>query len=151
MPYTDSPDSSQAKITDIGRSYFARSILGDVSFKVIGFTVGHSGYVDSNPVKIIPVNAADSNLITPFYPVSGVRAFETIENPEPKTLVLNCRLEHSNPANIGAIGELGIWGEVVYSTVPSEIGSNFLFSIAHNPILVKNLQNVFVYRILTQF
>jgi hypothetical protein len=151
MPYTDSPDSSQAKITDIGRSYFARSILGDVSFKAIGFTIGKSGYIDSNPVKILPINTADTDLIAPFYPLIGVNSFETIEIPEPKTVVLNCRLGHSNLDNIGAIGELGIWGEVLYSTVPAEIGTTFLFAIAHNPILVKNLQNVFVYRILTQF
>lgn len=151
MAYTDSPDSSQAKITDIGRSYFARSILGDVSFKVIGFTVGHSGYVDSNPVKILPINTADTDLQSPYYPISGQKPFETIERPEPKTLVLNCRLEHSNSANVGAIGELGIWAEVLYSTIPSEIGEKFLFSISHNPILVKNVQNVFVYRIITQF
>lgn len=151
MPYTDSPDSSQAKITDIGRSYFARSILGDVSFKAIGFTVGKSGYIDSNPVKILPINTSDSSLVAQFYPEYGVKQFETIEIPEPKTIVLNCKLNHSEPSNIGAIGELGIWCEVVHSTIQSEIGNTFLFAIAHNPILVKNLQNVFVYRILTQF
>lgn len=151
MPYLDSPDSSQAKITDIGRSYFARSILGDVAFKAVGFTVGKSGYVDSNPVKILPINTSDTSLISQFYPFVGISSFETIEMPEPKTIVLNCRLGHSDPANIGAIGELGIWGQVLYSTVPSEVGQLFLFAIAHNPILVKNLQNVFVYRILTQF
>ncbi len=151
MAYTDSPDSSQAKITDIGRSYMARSIYGDVSFKVIGFTVGHSGYVDANPVKILPIDTSNTDLVAPYYPATGQKPFESIERPEPKTLVLNCRLEHSNPSNIGAIGELGIWAEVLHSTVPVEIGTKFLFSISHNPILVKNIQNVFVYRILTQF
>lgn len=151
MPYIDTPDSSQAKITDIGRSYFARTIMGDVSFKTIGFTAGHSGYVDSNPVKILPINTANTSLVSSYYPASGIASFETIELPEPKTVVLNCRLSHSDPTNIGAIGEVGIWCQVLYSTVPAEIGTIFLFAISHNPILVKNLQNVFVYRILTQF
>ncbi len=137
MAYTDSPDSSQAKITDIGRSYFARSILGDVSFKVIGFTVGHSGYVDSNPVKILPINTSDTDLQSSYYPATGQKSFETIERPEPKTLVLNCRLEHSNPANIGAIGELGIWAEVLHSTANGLTeGVAFTVSVAPSRMLM---------------
>lgn len=151
MSFNDVPDSSQAKLTDIGRSYFARSIYGDVSFKAVGFNVGKSGYLDVNPVKISPINTSDIQLTTPFFPIIGLNSFESIERPMPKTIVCNCRLSHSNPANVGAIGEVGVWCEVLNSTVSSEIGEKFLLAIAHTPILVKNMQNVFVFRIVTQF
>lgn len=150
MSYTDTPDSSQAKLTNGGRSYLARAILGDASFKLVGFDVGHSGYIDANPVKVIPVDSTKTSLDSKYYPSVGIASFEGIERPHPKTIVFNCRLGHSDLDNIGAIGEVGLWGEVVDSTVPSEIGTQFLFAIAHFPILVKNLQNVFVFRIMAQ-
>lgn len=151
MGYTDTPDSSLAKLTNGGRSYYARMIMGDVSFKLVGFDVGHDGYITSNPVKIAPINQSSTSLDSKFYPTTGIQFFEgSIQYPHPKTAVLNCRLGHSDPQNVGAIGEIGIWGEVVSSTVPAEVGTRFLYAIAHTPILVKNLQNVFVYRILVQ-
>ena len=153
MAYTDTPDSSIARLTEGGRTYLARSIYGEISFKLIGFDVGHAGYVDANPVKVLPVMPANTTLGVKYFPdaTTGIEPFVGIERPHPKTLVLNCRLDHSDPSNIGAIGEVGIWGEVLMSDVPSEIGTKFLFAIAHFPILTKNLQNVFVFRILTQF
>jgi hypothetical protein len=150
MAYTDTPDSSQAKLTNAGRSYLARTMLGEVSFKLVGFDVGHAGYLDANPVKIVPVDSSKTDLDSKFYPATGIVPFEGVERPHPKTIVFNCRLGHSDAANIGAIGEVGLWGEVIESTVPAEIGTRFLFAIAHFPIMVKNLQNVFVFRIMTQ-
>lgn len=151
MAFTDTPDSSLAKLTNSGRSYYARMIMGDVSFKLVGFDVGHSGYVDANPVKVSPIDQSSSTLDNKFYPTTGIQDFEgDIQYPHPKTAVLNCRLGHSDPTNIGAIGEVGVWGEVVSSSIEAEIGTKFLYAIAHTPILVKNLQNVFVYRILIQ-
>lgn len=150
MSYNDTPDSSQAKLTNGGRSYMARAILGDVSFKLVGFDVGHAGYIYANPVKIMPVDSTKTALDSKYYPALGIAPFEGVERPHPKTIIFNCRLGHSSPSNIGAIGEVGIWGEVLESTVPAEIGTKFLFAIAHFPILVKNLQNVFVFRIMAQ-
>lgn len=150
MSYTDTPDSSQAKLTDIGRSYLNRSTIGDASFKLSGFDVGHSGYVDSNPVKILPIDQSSTALDDKYFPLADQENFAGKERPHSKTIVFNCRLGHSVPDNIGAIGEVGIWAEVMYSSVPSEIGTKFLFAIAHFPILVKNNQNVFVFRIMIQ-
>lgn len=150
MAFLDSPDSALAAITNGGRSLLARMSMADVSFKLVGFDVGKSGYLDSNPVKIEPINPANTSLENKFYPAADVAGFASIERPHPKTLVLNCRLGHSEPSNVGAIGELGIWVEIIESSVPSEVGSKVLFAIAHFPIIVKNLQNVFVLRVLIQ-
>lgn len=150
MPFDLAPDASEARITDIGRNLMARSAMQDVSFKLVGFDVGHGGYSDTNPVLVEPIDTGASTLIQKFFPPSGHEGFVNVERPHPDTLVLNCRLGHSEPANIGAIGELGIWAEIIESSVPSEIGTKLLFAIAHFPIMVKNLQNVFVMRILIQ-
>lgn len=150
MSYNDTPDSSQAKLTNSGRSYLNRAVIGDASFRLVGFDVGHSGYLDANPVKITPVDSTQTTLAAKYYPALGIASFEGVERPHPKTLVFNCRLSHSNSDSIGAIGEVGIWGEVLHSSVPSEVGARFLFAIAHFPIMVKNLQNVFVFRIMIQ-
>lgn len=152
MAYTDVPDSSIASLTDSGRTMMARSLYGEISFKLVGFDVGHAGYVHANPVKVEPVQPANTTLDAKYYPntTDGIVPFVGIERPHPKTIVFNCRLGHSEPANIGAVGEVGIWGEVIHSDTPAEVGTRFLFAIAHFPIMTKNLQNVFVFRILTQ-
>lgn len=150
MAFLDSPDSALAAITNGGRSLLARMAMEDVSFKLVGFDVGKSGYLGSNPVKIEPIDPSLTSLVTKFYPATGTTGFASIERPHPKTLVLNCRLGHSDPDNVGAIGELGVWVEIVESSVPSEIGTKVLFAVAHFPLIVKNLQNVFVLRVLIQ-
>lgn len=68
MPFTDTPDSIYALLTDLGRHNLARAALGEISTQVTGFDVGRSGYQDLNPVKIIPIDTSQSTLIDHFFP-----------------------------------------------------------------------------------
>lgn len=315
MSYTDTPDSIYASLTDIGRINLARTALGDIAFKIIGFSVGRGGYLPSNPVKITAINTSLTDLeehifpyeigptytlqsktgvsttgyeidttnqqkiatsfapIAPFQltnysidvkrngsPIAGniivkivkdnagfpsalpadlifsrtysvltmttstlqissvntnldvatywmvveadtayynaYNAVDTIEilaentnsvpiahlyngsawtvgvkyvrhsivganiltqtqksyinyeNPTGKTAIFNCRL---NPTEaIAGLGEIGLWGEVLNSTTPSEIGEVFLFSVGHFPLQVKTRRQASVYRMIVQ-
>ena len=67
MAYTDTPDSIYASLTDLGRINFARSAMGEVAFKVVGFDVGLGGY-QVNPVHIVPIDPSQTALIYHLYP-----------------------------------------------------------------------------------
>ncbi len=151
MAFTDTPDSVLATLTDVGRTQFARSILGEVSFTAKGFAVGREGYNYVNPVKIDPIDPSLTALIDQIFPVipGDLKAFESLERPSPKTLVLNCRLAQSE--SVAGLGELGVWAEVVDSVIPSEIGDEFLLAVSHMPLITKVLQQVIVFRLVIQF
>lgn len=151
MAFTDTPDSVLATLTNVGRTQFARSILGEVSFIVKGFAVGREGYTDANPVKIDAINPALTALEDQIFPAvpGDIKAIETIELPSPKTLVLNCRLAQNEA--VAGLGELGIYAEIVDSIVPSEIGDQFLLALSHMPLITKVPQQVIVFRLIIQF
>lgn len=151
MPFTDTPDSVLATLTEVGRTQLSRSTLGEVSFVAKGFAVGREGYDDSNPVKIDPIDASLTALEDQFFPSTpgDIKSFESIERPSPKTLVLNCRLAQSEA--VAGLGELGIWAEIVDSNVPSEVGDQFLLAVSHMPIITKVPQQVIVFRLIIQF
>lgn len=151
MAFTDTPDSVLATLTNVGRTQFARSILGEVSFIVKGFAVGREGYNGANPVKIDAINPALTALEDQIFPAvpGDIKAIETIELPSPKTLVLNCRLAQDEA--VAGLGELGIYAEIVDSIVPSEIGDQFLLALSHMPLITKVPQQVIVFRLIIQF
>lgn len=151
MAFTDTPDSVLATLTDVGRSQFARSILGEVSFTVKGFAVGREGYNDANPVKIDVIDPSLVALEDQIFPLvlGDTKAFESIERPSPKTLVLNCRLSQTEA--VAGLGELGIYAEIVDSIVPAEIGDKFMLALSHMPLITKVPQQVIVFRLIIQF
>lgn len=150
MPFTDTPDPIISTLTDEGRTNFARSILGEISFIVKGFAVGREGYLDSNPVKIDSLDPSLTTLGDQFFPTTGTRkAFEAIELPTPATVVVNCRL--ASDESVAGLGEIGIWSEILFSTTPSEIGTEFLMAISHFPLQTKTLRQAILYRIIIQF
>lgn len=151
MPYTDTPDPVIATLTDIGRTNFARVITGEISFKLKGFAVGRGGYLDPNPVHITPITTSSTTLIDHFFPTAGgIKSFELLEFPTPKTIVANCRLASSEA--VAGLGELGIWSEIIYSSVsPVEVGTEYLMAVAHFPLVTKTTRQAIVYRAIIQF
>jgi hypothetical protein len=149
MPFLDAPDQITTTLTDAGRNAFARALLGEISIKIVGFNVGASGYEDANPVKILPVTSAKASLDAPIFPTTGFKPIESFERPYPYTLIVNCRL--SSTEAVSALGELGIYAEIVYSGTLSEIGTTFMFAYANMPMFTKTSRHVNLFRFITQF
>ena len=147
--FTDTPDPIIATLTDEARTNFAQSTLGLVSFKLAGFAVGRGGYDSVNPVHVVAIDGSSTSLIDKYFPVTGIKTLETIETPTISTIVANCRLAKDEA--ISALGEIGLWAEIVYSIVPSDIGRQFLMAVAHFPIVTKTLRQAILYRMIIQF
>jgi len=147
--FTDTPDPIIAVLTDEARTLFAQSTLGLLSFKLAGFAVGRGGYNGTNPVKVISIDSSSTSLIDQFFPVTGIKTLETIETPTLSTIVADCRLSKDDA--VSALGEIGLWAEIIYSIAPSDIGRQFLLAIAHFPIVTKTLRQAILYRLIIQF
>jgi len=126
-----------------------------LNFVVYGFDVGRSGYLDANPVKILPVLNNSVALDDMIFPSDGSKKpIELVERLHPTTLVANCRLGPDDV--ISALGEVGLWGKVTYRSenadpsVPA-VDSLFLLALGHFPIIVKTNRNVILFRVIVQF
>ena len=149
MAYTDAPDPIVATLTNQGRNALARATIGDISVKIKGFAVGREGYVMGNPVHITALDPSQPALVDQFFPLIGRKNIETFERPYPTTLVVNCKIKPDE--FVSALGELGVWVVVVNSSIPAEIGTEFLFAIAHFPIITKTYRQALLFRLIIQF
>lgn len=154
MAITDPSDNIEAYLTNQARKLIARAINGEISFKATGFSVGRGGYQPANPVHIIPITGEETTLLDQVFPdVTGDAAFQQIDTAGgAATMVFNCRLASTlTPTNADyGLGELGIWAEILNSTVPSEIGTSFLFALSHFPIRAKTHRDTMVFRVTVQ-
>ena len=155
MSITDPSDDIQAYVTDSGRQYLARSFVGQLAFKAIGFSAGRGGYNPVDPVHILPVETTDTALMDQVYPdVIGQAPFAGgLSIPNDVTfLTFNCRMPATplaSNADFG-LGELGLWAQIVKSNNPLEVGLIFLFGLAHFPIRAKTHRDVFLPRVVLQ-
>lgn len=151
MPFIEPTDGVAATLTDEGRAAVARSVLPAENFTFVlsGFKVGRAGYVDANPVKTEAVNAADTDLADPVFPASGLAPFETIETIiAPNVVAPVCRLSVGDTNADYGLGELGIFATILQSATPGEIGTDFLFALAHFPLISKTPNHTLVWRVV---
>lgn len=133
-----------AKVTDIAREYMARSVVDGTAYKVGTFAVGSSGYDVSNPLLSTAVDPGAVSLTTEVYR-------DTIDLVETANLsgtakAFVCRLSRDDLA--AGIGEIALFAEILNSPFSSEIGTFFMFAIAHQPLNVKTYNHVSSYRVI---
>jgi hypothetical protein len=80
---------------------------------------------------------------------TDIQPLADIEYPTPQTCVINSRLAPNDA--LAGLGELGVWAQIIHSTNPSEIGTQFLMAVAHLPLQSKTTKEVIVYRMVIQF
>lgn len=150
MAFTDIPDPIETKLTENGRILMARASIGEVVFKLVGFAIGSSGYLNSNPVHIIPVDDMATTLLTQVAPTTGQKEIHSFEKPLSNVVVVNCVIDPVD-INLGlgsAIGEIGVWAEIISSNLTPEIGSRILFALGHCPIVVFNHRVGAIFRVI---
>lgn len=147
MAFVESTSDVTARITNAGRDALASLVLGEVAFKLSSFRVGRGGYVSINPVKVEPVDATLAALLDP---VGSSKSFAAIENPiGPNVVAPVCRLGLSDTDVEFGLGELGVYATyLVNDTAPELIGEEFLFAVAHFPLISKTPSHTLVWRVL---
>ncbi len=150
MPFLEPTNDLAAALTNKGREEMARLILGEVSFHVSAFQVGRDGYLDSNPVKIDPIDPVATALGDPVPDAADRKAFFSVEQPiGPNVVAPVCRLEPTDSDYDHGLGELAIFAEYDRDDVtPANVGTDFMFAIAHFPLMAKTASHTLVWRVI---
>jgi len=136
--------SISAAVTDVARQFMARSITDGTSFQITHYAVGTSGYDVSNPVSALLVDPTSTSLMSEVYR-------KPIDLVETATLDATAK---SFVARIGrtdlaaGIGEIALFATILDSPFISEIGTQFMYAVAHQPLNTKTLHHVVSYRII---
>lgn len=156
MALIDPSGDTIANTTDYARELIARATLGLVVFKVVGFGLGRGGYNPSDVVQPLPLNLAATELSDKVFPTAtpfDYEPFISTEQPTSRACVYNCRVGSSvvaGPADYG-LGELALYGEIIKSDVPSEIGQVFLFAVSHFPLFCKTRRDTLLRRVVVTY
>jgi len=149
-PFGSISNSIQALITNEGRELIARMMVEGLSFHVTGFAVGLGGYDTSDPTQSTGPNPSASTLGSQLFPVSGTESIDLVEFPNASAISFLGRLETSEA--LGGLGEMGLFVTILDSpSMPSEVGDEHLFALAHFPLQGKTSGHVYVNRIVIQF
>jgi hypothetical protein len=133
-----------ATVTLAARELMARSLIDGTSFRITHYALGSSGYDPSNPLVATAVDPNASALESEIYR-------DTIDLVETATLDGTAK---SFVARVGrtdleaGIGEVALVATILSSPFVSEVGTQFLFALAHRPLQVKTDRDVVSYRIV---
>ena len=112
MTFTAATQTIESVLTDQGRDLFARSLLGQLSFRLSGFGAGRGGYQTGVPVWIDPPDPNSTALLDPVHPIGGgVAALVQLEQPYPNVIAAVCRLNRADA--LYGLGEVGLYARVV--------------------------------------
>jgi hypothetical protein len=150
MAFTDPTDDISALLTRQGRAELARSLLGETSFQLTAWQVGRGGYTVVNPVRRDPIDINDTALADPVPDAVTKRAFVTIEQLiGPNVVAPICRLDVTDVSADFGIGELGVFATYLRDdVVPANVGTDFLFAIAHFPLVSKTPSHTLLWRVI---
>lgn len=133
-----------AAVTDLGRQFMARSLTDGTSVRITHYAVGSSGYDPANPFSAVAVDPTATSLVSEVYR-------DTIDLVETATLDATAKSFVARIAReelAAGIGEIALVATILSSPFPSEVGTQFLFAIAHQPLNVKTFNHVVSYRII---
>lgn len=139
-----SVSSVSATVTNLAREYLARSVVDGTSFKITEYAVGTSGYDVGNPLSATLVDPNATSLTSEVYR-------DTIDLVETATLDGTAKSfvgRISRDELAAGIGEIALFAEILSSPFPSEVGTKFMFAVAHQPLNVKTSSHVVSYRVI---
>lgn len=133
-----------ATVTDLAREYLARSITDGTSLRITHYAVGTSGYDPANPLSAIAVDPTATSLISEVYR-------DTIDATETATLDGTAKSFVARIARdelAAGIGEIALFATILDSPFSSEVGTQIMFAVAHQPLNVKTMNHVVSFRII---
>jgi hypothetical protein len=150
------PDPTDLRLTDAADApapagIIDRSVLDGTIYAVTEFAVGTAGFNIAVPTTVIPVNTADVALVNEIYRGRIERiTFDTTNYPvDPWEVTYWCRVPQHVATN--TIGELGLFAEIIWSPIPAEIGTKFLFALMHMPCQCKHDNCAHFYQVTIQY
>lgn len=152
---TGTPDPLDLRMTDLATApvtgYITRSASEGIIYAVTEFAIGTGGYNPTTPTTVLPVSTAAIGLTNEVYraPISHL-TYDVDNYPaDPWEVTYWCRVPRE--AAIEAVGEIGLFAEIIWSPVPAEIGTKFLFALMHMPCQCRHSRTVHLYRLTIEY
>jgi hypothetical protein len=150
--YRGTPDPNDFQMTDAAvdpvTGWITKANTLGVIYVVKEFAVGTGGYNVGDPETVVAVNPAAVALINQVYR-GTVGHIEYDATGTPWTVDYWCRVPQE--AVEGGIGEIALIGEVIWSPNPADIGTEFLFAVAHHPIQTRHDDTASFYKLRIEY
>jgi hypothetical protein len=150
--YRGASDATDLQLTDAADAavtgWITRSTTEGIIYVVRQFAIGTGGYNAADPTAVVAVNPAATSLINEVWrgPVGHIE-YDTSSSPW--TVDYWCRVPRD--AVRGGIGEVALIGEVLWSPIAGEIGTEFLFAVAHHPCQTRHEDSASFYLLRVEY
>jgi hypothetical protein len=137
--------------TDPITGYITRSTSEGIIYAVTEFAIGTGGYNPLVPTTTYAVNPASTALSNEVYraPISHLTSDLDNHPPNPWEVTYWCRVPRD--VAIEAVGEVGLFAEIIWSPVPGEVGTKFLFALMNMPCQCRHSRTVHLYRLTVRY
>jgi len=138
--------ATDLQLTDYAENFLIpRSKTDGTIFLPLEFGIGTGGFSPASPGTVTPVNPLDTSLIAEVYRDKITNITYDADNypAEPYREQFWCRVPRGEA--LDAIGELGIYAKIIWSPIPAEIDTWFLFAIMHFPCQCRHNRTVHAY------
>lgn len=130
------PDALVSSLTNRAMIMLNRALAGDgTTLRITEFSVGCGGFYPYCPQRVRPINYWAPFLEQEIYKAPVDYVDYGIDNA-----ICYCQVPRDEA--VGALGELGLWAEIVTSPLLFEIGTSFLFYVQHFPLRCKTRKTV---------
>ncbi len=152
---TAAPGATDLQLTDLAATpitgYIDRSTVDGTMYAVRDFAIGTGGFNPAAPATVVPVNTADVALVNELYRGRIERiTYDTTNYPvNPQEVTYWCRVPKD--VAIDTIGEIGLFAQIIWSPIPAEIGSWFMFALAHIPCQCRHPKTVHLHRLKIEY
>jgi len=150
------PGPNDLKLTDLANDpfpggYIARSAVDGTIYAITEFAIGTGGYNPIDPTSVVAVNTADIALANEVYRdrIDNI-TYDTTNYPaNPWEVTYWCRVP--SEVAVAPIGELGLFAEIIWSPIPAEIGTKFMFALMHMPCQCRHSRSVHFYQVTIEY
>ena len=113
----------------------------------VEFAVGTGGFNPVVPTTVIPVSTAAVALANEVYRDRIQRiTYDTTNYPvDPWEVIYWCRVPRD--VAVEAVGEVALFAEILWSPIPAEIGTSFMFALLHMPCQCRHKNTVHLYKL----
>lgn len=142
-------DTVELELTDAAVALITRSKGDGTIYAPLEFGIGEDGYSPTDPSAVTPVTTADTALGSEVYRDKIAKVTWDAQGAPPWEVLYWCRVPKE--VALKGIGEVGLYAKIIWSPIPAEIDTWFLFAIMHLPCQCRHDKDVHGYTLKVNY
>ena len=140
-----------AVVTNTAKSAMAEALATGKSFKIDNFALGSNGHDPTNPTTALTPDPSQTECVPGSSPMFGPEPIDSYAYTGSFCPEFTCRVEEGEA--VGVISSLCLIATYVYSPTPGDpdVGTTFLYGIAHMPFWAKTDQDSREWKVTLRF